>query len=196
MDQRELVERAGRAIMTPSRRSSARPSRGWKPSPASSSGTRSSRETRSRRHTSEPGATCRACAIRQVRGLAPSPDRQRVPRCRRAGAERRPIEVELSRRPCRGPAGTRSGSSPTATSWSAASAPRCRPPGRLRPPLLRRACRCRRSPRPSTYRWARPIAARTGPWPDSAPGNRRRASARRPHPGGRSHEPPDASNGS
>ena len=50
------------AIMTPSPCLPAMPSRGWTGPPASSSGTRSSRATRSRRRSSEPGATFRCCA--------------------------------------------------------------------------------------------------------------------------------------
>ena len=52
------------AIMTPSPSSPAGSSRGWTRRPASSSGTPSSRETRSRRDSSAPGGTCPPSAIR------------------------------------------------------------------------------------------------------------------------------------
>ncbi len=57
VNQRELVERASGAIMTPLPMLVGAPSRGWRPSPDSSCGTRSSRETRSRMPTSERGGT-------------------------------------------------------------------------------------------------------------------------------------------
>ncbi len=66
--------------MTPSSRSSTRPSRGWTRPPGSSSGTRSSRATRSRMRWCEPGGTCPGCATRTGSGLAPPPHRQRLPR--------------------------------------------------------------------------------------------------------------------
>ena len=50
----------GRAIMTPSPNSSMLGSRGWTRQPGSSSATRNSRVTRSRRHSSGLGETCRA----------------------------------------------------------------------------------------------------------------------------------------
>ena len=60
---------------TPSRSSSTLPLRGWTRRPASSSGTRSSRATRSRNRSSAPGATWPVSATRTGRCLAPSFDR-------------------------------------------------------------------------------------------------------------------------
>ena len=94
MDQRRLVERRGKAIMTPSPNSPARPSCGWTTPPASSSGTRSSHATRSR-STHRAWRDLRASRARPVRRLAA---RLTVNSCldlaRRR--ERRVIEVELT----------------------------------------------------------------------------------------------------
>ena len=91
-----LLNARGGAIMTPSPSSSNALSRGWTRRPASSSGTRSSRATRSRTPCSAPGGISGAFAIRTVsrRGCTSLTVNACLDQARRR--RRRPIEVEVT----------------------------------------------------------------------------------------------------